>query len=63
MRQLLENAESALEKGSRQNRERGTEQVLKEKIEKLEAKVAKKDEIIAELSEEFVKAKKAAGEP
>jgi transposase-like protein len=39
------------------------EHELEQKVVALEAKLAKKDEVIAEISEEFVRAKKALGEP
>ena len=39
------------------------EQELEVKIAALEAKLARKDAIIAEVSEEYVKLKKALGEP
>lgn len=63
MRQLLTNAETALERGGRRSKEDAAEVALKARIEHLEARVAKKDAVIAELSEEFVKAKKELGEP
>jgi hypothetical protein len=39
------------------------ERELEEKIAALEAKLARKDAIIAEVSEEYVRLKKAVGEP
>ena len=39
------------------------ERALEAKVEQLEAKLAKKDAVIAEISEEFVKVKKTLGEP
>jgi transposase-like protein len=36
---------------------------LKSKVDKLEKKLSKKDEVIAEIGEEYVKLKKALGEP
>ena len=39
------------------------ESVLSKRIEQLEAKLAKKDAIIAEISEEYVTLKKELGEP
>lgn len=39
------------------------EQELEAEIARLKQKLAKKDEVIAEVSEEFVKLKKALGEP
>ena len=40
-----------------------TEEKLASKIEALEAKLVKKDNVIAEVSEEFVRLKKELGEP
>ena len=61
-RQLFENAERALsapkaEEGSKREKE------LEVKIAQLEAKLAKKDSVIAEISGEFVALKKELGEP
>jgi prefoldin subunit 5 len=39
------------------------EKRLQEKIDKLESKLQKKDEVIAEVTEEFVRLKKELGEP
>jgi len=58
-RQLLANAAAALETPRDSSRERELEQ----KVEKLESRLAKKDAVIAEVSEEFVRLKKALGEP
>jgi len=58
-RQAFENLEHALEPAGSGRRERE----LERKVETLEAKVAKKDEIIAWVSEEHVKLKKELGEP
>jgi transposase-like protein len=63
LRQLMANAEVALANGKPRKADDGAEQALKAKIERLEAKLAKKDEVIAEISEEFVKVKKTLGEP
>ena len=41
----------------------GRERVLEAKLAELTARLAKKDEVIAELAEEFVTLKKSAGEP
>ncbi len=59
LKTLLANAPVALAspRGSSQ------EKKLQQKVEVLEEKVRKKDEVIAEISEEFVRAKKALGEP
>lgn len=56
---LLANAPTALAspRGS------SHEKKLQQRIDALEEKVRKKDEVIAEISEEFVRAKKALGEP
>ena len=59
-RQLLDNAAVALEpKGKSGRRERQ----LEAKIGSLETKLRRKDEVIVEISEEFVKVKKEVGEP
>ncbi len=58
-KQLFANADRALE-ASAAGRER---RELHRKVEQLEAKLARKDEVIAQISEEYVKAKKALGEP
>lgn len=59
-RQLVENMASAFD-GRRQHN--GREEKLASKVEALEAKLAKKDNVIAEISEEFVRLKKEFGEP
>lgn len=41
----------------------GRERALEAKLAELTARLAKKDEVIAELAEEFVTLKKSAGEP
>ena len=58
-KQLFENADRALEGPKSSSRE----QELARKVEHLEAKVARKDQVIAEISEEYVQLKKAVGEP
>jgi transposase-like protein len=60
LRQLLDNAAAALTT-TRSARRR--EQELEEKVTRLEAKLARKDAIIAEISEEYVQLKKELGEP
>lgn len=61
-RQALENLEQAISaKGERGRAIREAEK--QGKIERLEAKIAKKDGIIAEISEEYVALKKTLGEP
>lgn len=69
-RQAMENLGSAFQNGSRGEQASSKEaalqrriRVLEETVTNREAKLAKKDEIIAEISEEFVRAKKSAGEP
>ncbi|MCP4489887.1 MAG: transposase [Gammaproteobacteria bacterium] len=57
-RQLLDRAAKALEPPRRQ----GRESKLQSKIETLEARLLRKDSVIAEISEEFVKVKKELGE-
>lgn len=58
-KQLFENADRALEGPKSSSRE----QELARKVEHLEAKVARKDQVIAEISEEYVQLKKELGEP
>jgi len=58
--QLLERMESVLNTGRvRDSRERQ----LERKVEALEQRLAKKDNVIAEISEEYVQLKKELGEP
>ncbi len=59
LKTLLANAPTALAspRGSSQEKKQ------QERIDALEKKIRKKDEVIAEISEEFVRAKKALGEP
>ena len=52
-----------LDGGKNQERASRHDSQLKRKIETLEAKLAKKDGIIAEISEEYVTLKKELGEP
>ena len=59
-RQLLDNAARALEPKRKADRR---ETRLESKVEVLEAKLRRKDQVIAEISEEFIKAKKDIGEP
>ena len=60
--QLLLNMATALEpRGTR--RRNAAEAVLTKKVAALEAKLAVKDNVIAEISEEYVHLKKALGEP
>lgn len=59
-RQLLDNAAAALETPRLAPRR---EQELAGKVTRLEEKLARKDAVIAEISEEYVKLKKELGEP
>lgn len=59
-RQLMENVPAALD-GPKRPASR--EKELEERVAKLEAKLVKKDSIIAEISEEYVQLKKELGEP
>ena len=61
-RQLLENMATALETNGRRRSRDNREGRLESKIEALEAKLAKKDNVIAEISEEYVLLKKELGE-
>ena len=56
-RQFFENGEAAFERDS------GSDQQLERKVEALEQRLAKKDAVIAEVTEEYVKLKKELGEP
>ena len=49
--------------GAGRRQRNGREEQLSGKIEALEAKLTKKDNVIAEISEEFVRLKKELGEP
>ena len=62
-RQLMENMAAALEGGTGRRQGNGQEEKLASKIAALEAKLVKKDNVIAEVSEEFVRLKKELGEP
>jgi transposase-like protein len=62
-RQLAENMELALQAGGRRRKADTREAKLASENEALKAKLAKKDSVIAEISEEFVALKKALGEP
>jgi transposase-like protein len=59
-RQLLDNAAAALAAPRTTPRR---EQELEATVRRLEEKLARKDAVIAEISEEFVKLKKELGEP
>ena len=62
-RQLLENMASALEPNGRGRGQAAREAKLARENEALKAKLAKKDSVIAEISEEYVALKKELGEP
>ncbi len=62
-RQLMENMAASLDGGARHRKSNGQEERLAREIESLRAKLAKKDNVIAEVSEEFVRLKKELGEP
>jgi len=57
-KQLFENADRALEPSDKGRGERD----LAKKVEHLETRLAKKDQVIAEISEEYVTLKKSRGE-
>ncbi len=61
-RQLLANASVALEDGRTRRGQKATASRDQDKIEALEAKLARKDNVIAEISEEYVQLKKSLGE-
>jgi transposase len=61
-RQLLDNMVTALETNGRRRSRDNREGRLESKIDALEAKLAKKDNVIAEISEEYVQLKKELGE-
>jgi hypothetical protein len=60
---VIENASRAFEGVTEQKGASSREAELARRIEQLEAKIAKKDAIIAEISEEYVTLKKELGEP
>ena len=60
-KELFENAELAFAKPDR--RAKRAEAEREEKVARLEAKLRKKDEVLAELMEEHVALKKTLGEP
>jgi len=61
-RQVMENLGAALESGRGRNRADGARRELEEKISALESKLARKDNVIAEISAEYVQLKKELGE-
>jgi transposase len=62
-RHLMENMAAALEGGAGRRQSNGREERLSRENEALQAKLVKKDNVIAEISEEFVRLKKELGEP
>jgi transposase len=62
LRNAMENLELALQAGGQRQRN-GREAKLVRENEALRAKLAKKDSVIAEISEEYVQLKKELGEP
>lgn len=61
-KQVLDQAEKAFERSKGPKRGNNTSNLDQQRIARLEAKLANKNEVIAELMEENVKAKKATGE-
>ena len=62
-KQLFENAAPAFERRPNQANRRRQESAATRKITQLEAKLQKKNEVVAELLEEHVQLKKELGEP
>jgi transposase-like protein len=62
-RQVMDNLVSALDGGAGRRQRNGREEQLSRDNETLQAKLAKKDNVIAEVTEEFVRLKKRLGEP
>jgi transposase len=60
---VVENAARAFDGAGEQKVASSREAELARRVEQLEAKLAKKDAIIAEISEEYVALKKELGEP
>ena len=61
-RQLLENLSLALENGNRRRSESTALEHERGRVESLEAKLTRKNEVIAEISQEVVDLKKSLGE-
>ena len=59
---LFENLEAAFERQADPAKPKRRERELERKVATLEARVAKKDSVIAEIGEEYVKLKKELGE-
>jgi transposase len=62
-KQLFENGTLAFERRPNQANQRRQEGAATQRIAQLEAKLQKKNEVVAELLEEHVQLKKALGEP
>lgn len=62
-KQLFENGASVFERRPNKSNQRRQESAATQKIAELEAKLAKKNEVVAELLEEHVQLKKELGEP
>jgi transposase-like protein len=62
-KQLFDNATLAFERQTNQANKRRQEDAAANKIAQLEAKLQKKNEVVAELLEEHVQLKKELGEP
>ena len=62
-KQLFENAATAFERRPNKANQRRREEAAVKKIEQLEQKLQKKNEVVAELLEEHVQLKKELGEP
>lgn len=62
-RQMFENLHAVFETTSGPGRPPAREKQLAARVELLEAKIAKKDSVIAEISAEYVQLKKELGEP
>lgn len=60
-RQALASMEIAFETNGRGKKAKSREAMLEDKIEALESKLTRKDEVIAEISEEYVDLKKKLG--
>lgn len=61
-RQLMENLASAVEHVGKNRRKPTREAKLERQVAELEARLAKRDHVIAEISEEYVALKKELGE-
>ena len=62
-KQALENLTAVFEGRRRQRNRAARENKRERKIENLEARIRRKDSVIAEISEEYVQLKKELGEP